>query len=94
MEIKHFFNGKKGSFYIETDNIKVAELIYTHIEEGKISIDHTEISDTLKGQGIGYKLIDALVEYLRTNNLNAIPLCSFANAVFKKKSSLYADVLA
>ncbi|WP_100613015.1 GNAT family N-acetyltransferase [Confluentibacter lentus] len=85
MEVKHLNNGRKGSFYVEIDNNKVAEMTYSHAEPNKIIIDHTEVSDTLKGQGVGYKLIDAAVEYMRANNLKVIPLCPFANAVFKKE---------
>lgn len=94
MEVKHTDNGKKGSFYIEIENIKVAEMTYTHAEPNKIIIDHTEVSDTLKGQGVGYKLIDASVAYMRANSLKVIPLCPFANAVFRKKAQEYADILA
>ena len=94
MDIEHFDNGKKGSFYIEKDSIKVAEMTYTHAEPDKIIIDHTEVSDTLKGQGVGYKLIEASVDYMRANNLKVIPLCPFAKAVFKKKAQDYEDVLS
>jgi predicted GNAT family acetyltransferase len=52
------------------------------------------VSEKLKGQGIGYKLIEEVVAFLRENNLKVIPLCPFANAVFKKRSKDYKDVLA
>ena len=94
MEIKQIDNEKKGAFYIEIDSIKVAEMTYSHAKPNKIIIDHTEVSETLKGQGVGYKLIDAAVVYLRLNSLKVIPLCPFANAVFKKKNDQYNDVLA
>tara|TARA_R110000868_G_scaffold132182_16_gene342816 strand:- start:2074 stop:2358 length:285 start_codon:yes stop_codon:yes gene_type:complete len=94
MEIKQTDNGKKGAFYIEINDVKVAEMTYLHAESHKIIIDHTEVSETLKGQGIGYKLVDALVDYLRSNNLKVIPLCPFANAVFKKMHLQYEDILA
>ncbi|MBP0902544.1 GNAT family N-acetyltransferase [Mariniflexile gromovii] len=93
MEIKQADNGKKGAFYIEIDDVKVAEMTYSNAAPNKIIIDHTEVSDSLKGQGVGYKLVDATVAYLRANNLKVIPLCPFANAVFKKKHEQYADVL-
>ncbi|MFG6685859.1 GNAT family N-acetyltransferase [Mariniflexile sp. HNIBRBA6329] len=93
MEIKQIDNGKKGAFYVEIDDVKVAEMTYSHAAPNNIIIDHTEVSDTLKGQGVGYKLVDAAVAYLRANNLKVIPLCPFANAVFKKKHEQYADVL-
>ncbi|PKQ46574.1 GNAT family N-acetyltransferase [Confluentibacter flavum] len=94
MEVKQSDNEKKGSFYIEIDNMKAAEMTYTHAGPNKIIIDHTEVSDTLKGQGIGYKLIDAAVVYIRANNLKVIPLCPFANAFFKKRAEEYANILA
>ena len=75
MEIKQMDNEKNGAFYIEIDGMKVAEMTYSHAKPNKIIIDHTEVSETLKGQGVGYKLIDAAVEYLRLNNLKVIPLC-------------------
>jgi uncharacterized protein len=93
MEIKHINNGKKGAFYVEIEGLKVAEMTYSHAIPNKIIIDHTEVSEKLKGQGIGYKLIDATVEYVRVNNLKVIPLCPFADAVFKKKHYQYIDVL-
>ncbi|WP_308993592.1 GNAT family N-acetyltransferase [Mariniflexile litorale] len=94
MEVKHNDNGKKGMFYVEIDGKREAEMTYSHANPDKIIIDHTEVSEVLKGQGVGYKLVDAAVEYLRVNNLKVIPLCTFAHAVFKKKHDEYADVLA
>lgn len=94
MEVKQTDNKNKGAFYIEIDHIKVAEMTYSHAKPNKIIIDHTEVSETLKGQGVGYKLIDAAVAYLRHNELKVIPLCPFAHAVFKKKKDQYNDVLA
>ncbi|WP_100615319.1 GNAT family N-acetyltransferase [Confluentibacter citreus] len=94
MEVKHFDNEKKGAFYIEIENIKAAEMTYTHAGPNKIIIDHTEVNDALKGQGIGYKLIDAAIAYIRANDLKVIPLCPFANAFFKKRATEYSDILA
>ncbi|MGE5944514.1 MAG: GNAT family N-acetyltransferase [Flavobacteriales bacterium] len=94
MDIQHIDNGEQGAFYIEIDNTKVAEMVYTYSDKNTIIIKHTEVSDRLKGQGVGYKLIDASVEYMRANNLKVIPMCSFAAVVFKKKSEQYADLLA
>lgn len=93
MEIKHTDNGRKGAFYVEIEGTRTAEMTYSHAGTEKIIIDHTEVDESLKGQGVGYKLVEAVVDYLRENNLKAIPLCSFAAAVFKKKGETYADVL-
>ncbi len=93
MEIKQTNTGEKGTFFITINNVKMAEMTYTHAGSDKIIIDHTEVNEALKGQGVGYKLVDAAVAYLRANHLKVIPLCPFANAVFKKKHDAYADVL-
>lgn len=93
MEIQQRDNGSKGAFFVEIDGEQLAEMTYTYAGPNKIIIDHTEVSEKLKGQGVGYKLVEASVEFMRTNNLKAIPLCPFANAVFKKKAEAYADVL-
>jgi len=93
MEIQQRDNGSKGAFFVEIDGEQLAEMTYTYAGPNKIIIDHTEVSDKLKGQGVGYKLVEASVEFMRANNLKAMPLCPFANAVFKKKADTYADVL-
>ena len=93
MEIKHTDNGTKGSFYIEIGSVRKAEMTYSHAGAEKVIIDHTEVDDSLQGEGIGYKLVEAAVNYLRENNLKVIPLCPFAAAVFRKKGEAYADVL-
>lgn len=92
MLIQQKQNGAKGSFYIaEADRI-LAEMVYTMPSADKMIIEHTEVSDELRGKNIGYQLVNHLVEYARTNHLKIIPLCPFTNAVFKKKPE-YADVL-
>ena len=93
MEILQEDNGKKGKFYIEQDGHQVAEMTYTYAGPKKMIIDHTGVDDSLKGQSVGYKLVEAAVNFLRANDLKVIPLCPFASAVFRKKGEAYADVL-
>lgn len=94
MDIQQRDNGKKGSFYVESDGKQLAEMTYTYAGSNKIIIDHTEVDEQLKGEGVGYKLVDAAVEFLRANQIKAIPLCPFAAAVFKKKYDIYKDVIS
>ena len=92
MNIQQTDEGKKGAFFLEVEGEKLALMTYSHAGPDKFIIDHTEVDPSLKGQGVGYKLIEASVEYARKNNLMVIPLCPFANAVFKKNRD-YSDVL-
>ena len=50
MEIKHEDNGKKGKFYIDIEGKQEAEMTYTYAGNDKMIIDHTEVSEKLKGQ--------------------------------------------
>lgn len=93
MKIKQQDNDKKGKFFIELNGKQEAEMTYTYAGNNKIIIDHTEVSDILKGQGIGYKLVEAAVDFMRDKDIKAIPLCPFAKAVFEKKAE-YSDRLA
>lgn len=93
MLIQHKKAGNKGLFFVQQDGNILAEMTYTMPSAEKMIIDHTEVSDELRGQNVGYQLVHTAVEYARTHQLKIIPLCPFANAVFKKKPE-YADVLA
>ena len=86
-------NGKKGRFYVEVDGKRDALMSYTWAGSDKIIIDHTEVSGSLRGKGVGYKLVEAAVDFLRKKNLKVIPLCPFAKSVFDKTPE-YANVLS
>ena len=93
MLIQHKKVGTKGLFYVENNGNIMAEMVYSMPSAEKMIIEHTEVSEELKGQNVGYQLVHTAVEYARTHNIKIIPLCPFAHAVFKKKPE-YADVLA
>jgi uncharacterized protein len=84
MEIKHIEHGSKGGFVIEKDNERLAEMTYSKAGDRRIIIDHTEVSDALRGQGAGKQLVMKAVEYARANGIKILPLCPFARAVFEK----------
>ena len=79
-------------FYVEVDGRVLAEMVYTMASPEKMIIEHTEVDDELRGRNVGAQLVHTAVEFARTHNIKIIPLCPFANAVFKKKPE-YADVL-
>ena len=92
MLVQHKQAGSKGLFFVQVEGHILAELVYTMPAADKMILEHTEVSEELKGQGVGYELVQTAVDYARTHQLKIIPLCPFANAVFKKKPD-YADVL-
>ncbi len=82
----------KGAFYVEENNVRLAEMTFSKAGTDTIIIDHTEVSEALKGTGAGKKLVTEAVEYARKNKLKIIPLCPFAKSVFERTSE-FADVL-
>jgi predicted GNAT family acetyltransferase len=92
-EIKHAQDEKGGMFFYEVDGQQLAAMVYVMAGEQKMIIEHTEVDDSLKGQGIGKKLQAELVNYVRERQIKVIPLCPFANATFQKTKE-WQDVLA
>ncbi len=92
MLIQHKHTGTKGLFFVQQHGNILAEMVYTMAAADKMIIEHTDVSEELKGQNVGYQLVETVVDYARTHQLKIIPLCPFANSVFKKKPE-FADVL-
>ncbi len=90
IELTH--DGKKGSIVYRIDGNLKAEMTFVFAGERQFIIDHTEVDSSLKGQGIGNRLLDKAVEYARENTLKIIPLCPFAASVFRKNPDI-GDVL-
>lgn len=88
MEVFQEDDKRKGRFYIDVDSIPQAEMTYTWAGEDKIIIDHTEVSDKLKGKGAGKQMVMKAVEFAREHHLKIIPLCPFAKSVFEKNPEI------
>ncbi|RYD57270.1 MAG: N-acetyltransferase [Sphingobacteriales bacterium] len=92
IEVKHSQDAKGGSFYYERQGHRLAEMVYVMAGNEKMIIEHTDVDDSLRGQGVGKQLQEALVEYVRANNIKVLPLCPFAKATFAKTKE-WQDVL-
>lgn len=92
MDILQEENNHKGKFYILFEDQVAAEMTYTWAGRDKIIIDHTAVEESLKGKNAGKSLLLKLVEFARNSQLKVIPLCPFANSMFKKMPEI-RDVL-
>jgi predicted GNAT family acetyltransferase len=92
MNVERIEHGSKGAFIIKVNNERLAEMTYSKAGDKLIIIDHTEVSDALRGKGAGKQLVSAAVEYARKNQIKILPLCPFAKSVFDK-SPEFNDVL-
>ena len=84
--------GSKGKAYLGEPSEPLAEMTYSKAGDTLLIIDHTEVSNTLRGQGVGRKLLDKIVQMARDKQLKILPLCPYAKSVFDKDASIH-DVL-
>jgi len=93
MNIERIEHGSKGAFLIKEENERLAEMTYSKAGENRIIIDHTEVSDRLRGTGAGKQLVAAAVDYAREHKIKILPLCPFAKSVFDRTPA-FQDVLS
>ena len=93
MDLKHHVKENRGYFYFDDNGKKAAIIFYSHKSKDVIIITHTETNEGYEGQGLGKKLVLAVVDYARANSLKIVPECPFAKSIFDKTPE-YGDVLA
>jgi hypothetical protein len=93
MQIQNKQTERGGMFYVpgSDDNI-LAELTYSQRQNNTMIIEHTEVSDELRGQNVGYDLVNAAVEHARSEQMKIVAVCSFANAIISRKPE-FKDML-
>lgn len=79
------FNENQIAYYSEDGKI-LAEITFPYIdsENRTVEINHTFVDESLRGQGIAGKMMEALSEYLKEHSVKAVPTCSYAAAWFSK----------
>lgn len=91
MKIQHDLKSASGRFFIQNEDGKeVAELTYTVAKDPSeaMVIEHTHVDDSLRGQGVARKLVDAANDWARQQDLKVKPVCAYARSVFDKDPSL------
>ena len=91
--VQHEEADSKGAFFIQRDAARIAEMTYSRTNATMVIIDHTEIHESLRGEGVGRQLLDALIAWARETGTKVLPLCPFAKAQFGKDAAI-RDVLA
>lgn len=92
MEIKISESSGNGIVFISDGRNNLAEMTWVKGGDDYIIVDHTMVDDSLRGQGVGRKLLDRIVQLARKRNLKIQPLCPFVVATFKKVEEI-RDVL-
>lgn len=85
-------NGVSKAFEYVEAGTRLAEITWEE-RDGVMVMDHTYVSDALRGQGVAKKLLDAAADYARESNLKMKPICSYVVSAFEK-SDAYDDIKA
>jgi len=87
------FNIKEAPelFYIGEDPKHPDGQLQYSYEDKVLVIWHTEVGDSLKGQGAASALVAYAVDYARRQGIKITPFCPYALAQFQKHPE-YADV--
>ena len=65
------------------NNKVLAEITYIEKEKGIFDINHTFVDESLRGKGIGKKLVELAIKEIEKKNGKVVATCSFASKVIK-----------
>jgi|TARA_R110000737_G_scaffold343954_1_gene370535 predicted GNAT family acetyltransferase len=88
MEVNQKEIERKGEFYVEENGEILAKMTYVWSGNDRIIIDHTEVSDKLRGTGAGKEMVYKAAKFAEERKISIIPLCPFAKSVFDKNKDL------
>ncbi|QKY71503.1 GNAT family N-acetyltransferase [Lentibacillus sp. CBA3610] len=86
---------KKGDhkFYIGADEQEPkAEITFKESGHNELNVDHTYVSEELRGEGVAGKLVEKMVSYARDEGKKIDPTCPYAKEKMEKTPE-YHDVL-
>lgn len=66
----------RGRFEVRLGD-RVVGLASYHVEEGTMTLPHTEVEPSLGGRGIGTALVAGVLAAARERGLHVLPYCSF-----------------
>jgi predicted GNAT family acetyltransferase len=92
MKVEHEETGRKGTFFVEENGQRVAELAYFKSGADAINIYHTEVNEKLRGKGVGEQLVKAAADMARQNDKKILATCPYAHKVMDGTPE-YRDLL-
>jgi uncharacterized protein len=84
---------KAGTFDLTINRKRLGHLNYSLPDKATLTIDYVHVDPSLRGKGMGQKLVGAAVAWARDESRKVVPHCSYARAVMARTDD-YKDVLA
>src|SRR5688500_3974966 len=93
MEKIEIHTGEKGiSFFsLNVDDREVGRML-VNTTSGILEAGYTSIDLGQRKNGYGRKLVSAVVDYARENNLKVLAKCGFVSMMFNKYPETYGDI--
>lgn len=88
LQIQHAETSEGGAFYLEQGGERLAHMSYARRAPGHVVIEHTKVSEKLRGRGIARRLVDASVSWARASGTKLSATCTYAKGVLEKDPSL------
>ena len=82
----------RGRFEVRLGDRDVGLASY-HVENGTMTLPHTEVDPSMGGRGLGTTLVAAVLDAARGRNLHVLPYCSFVRRYIQQHPEL-VDLVA
>jgi predicted GNAT family acetyltransferase len=82
----------RGAFTIAEGDEQIGEMVIS-IDGANLTVYHTEVDARAEGKGYAKKLLAAMVDHARKNNLKVTALCPYVHAQFKRHAAEYVDII-
>ena len=78
---------ERGRFEIRVDDQLVGLASY-HVDNGVMTLPHTEVDPSMGGRGLGTMLVSAVLDAARERGLHVLPYCSFVRLYIQQHPEL------
>ncbi|MPZ96007.1 MAG: N-acetyltransferase [Propionibacteriales bacterium] len=80
------------SRYELVDGDTLAGIVEYKLDEGTISLTHTEVDSSYKGEGLGSRIASGVLDGVRARGLAMLPVCPFIRRYVQRHPE-YADLV-
>lgn len=87
------FQEEKNRFVLKEERKDVAEITWQMKGLRHMVVDHTFVDSSQRGKGLAEKLVLAVIEKAKKEDLKIIPTCSYVVSYFDKHKE-YNDLIA
>ncbi|MBO0476568.1 N-acetyltransferase [Vagococcus sp. DIV0080] len=82
------FTVEKERVFLEEEGKIVAEINWVFLEEKVIDVNRTFVDESQRGKGLAEKLVLAVIEIAKKEELKIVPSCSYVENYFNKHEEL------